>query len=87
MQTYQTDWEKDFDQRFEGYWRGNAVPDEIKFFIRSLLQAREEWLYSEVKKIMNDYEEPDFSHETADAIQKHAVKTFNRILSLLTPKN
>lgn len=29
-------WENRFDKQFEGYWRGNAIPDEIKFFIRSM---------------------------------------------------
>lgn len=58
MQTYQTDWEKDLDDKFtevagvihrtvDGHpyaaGRTSKVKD-IKSFIRSLLQAREEWL-------------------------------------------
>ncbi len=80
-----TDWEKEFDELWEHYNLSRAEVDReiVSDFIRSLLQAREEWLHGEIMKIMNDYEEPDFTHETADAIQKHAVKTFNRILSLI----
>ena len=29
---------KEFDKKFEGYWRGQAIPDELKFFIRQKIQ-------------------------------------------------
>ena len=34
---------KSFDEKFEGYWRGQAIPDEIKFFLsQALNQVRQE---------------------------------------------
>lgn len=31
--------QKEFDRKFEGYWRGQAIPDEIKFFQKSTTLA------------------------------------------------
>jgi hypothetical protein len=32
------DWAKKFDKQFDGYWRGQTIPDEIKFFIKKTKQ-------------------------------------------------
>lgn len=29
-----------FDKKFEGYWRGWSIPDEIKSFIATILEER-----------------------------------------------
>lgn len=44
------EWEKSFDKQFKRYWRGNAIPDEIKFFIKS---KRKE----EIESIVGEYKE------------------------------
>ena len=34
-----------FNKRFNGYWKGKAIPDEIKFFITEILkQEKIKWL-------------------------------------------
>jgi hypothetical protein len=38
-------WEILFDKKFEGYWRGDAVPDEIKSFIKNTITAEVERAY------------------------------------------
>lgn len=35
-------WESKFDKKFNGYWRGNSIPDEIKFFIKTNFIAKSE---------------------------------------------
>lgn len=46
------DWESKFDKQFEGYWRGQAIPDEIKFFIK---QLRSDTLSSVEEKIEKEH--------------------------------
>jgi hypothetical protein len=36
------EWERQFDEKFAGYWRGQSIPDEIKFFINLLLAKQQE---------------------------------------------
>ena len=47
-------WEILFDKKFEGYWRGDAVPDEIKSFIKNTITAEVERGRKEVvERIIN----------------------------------
>lgn len=48
MTDKQTTWEERFDKKFNGYWQGEAVPDEIKFFIKSIIQEEREKAKKEV---------------------------------------
>lgn len=50
MYQKEREWEKEFDRQFKGYWRGEAVPDEIKFFIRKTLSTRQ---IKELKNILD----------------------------------
>lgn len=60
MQTYQTEWEKDFDEKFvvkdDDLWsfKEDTSVGQVRYFIRSLLQAREEWLREQVKGIKKE---------------------------------
>ncbi len=51
MKQTKNEWEEIFDKQFEGYWRGQAVPDEIKFFIRKLLSKKERETADDVEKL------------------------------------
>lgn len=42
-----------FDEKFEGYWRGQSIPDEIKFFIKTHFISRAEAV-DKVKKIIEE---------------------------------
>ncbi len=85
-----TDWEKDFDEKFEGYWRGRAIPDELKFFIRSLLQAREECLKGEIGIAMVNAPEYPMEGPNAEMITWAAKQGYfdglNRALALINKK-
>lgn len=51
----ESEWVTRFDRRFEGYWRGQAVPDEIKFFIQETLSQREKEIAEEVEKALEKH--------------------------------
>ena len=48
-------WEEEFDRKFEGYWRGQAFPDEIKFFIRSLFRQKAAEIEEMKRRIQSNY--------------------------------
>lgn len=51
--TKQTEsWEEEFDEKFEGYWRGWSIPDEIKTFIHKTRQVA-------ILQVINDI--PEFA--------------------------
>lgn len=81
-------WEKEFDEKFEGYWRGHAIPDEIKFFISSLLRAQREEAIEAVEKWAKGREIPlrDPSDHLPNAYQflKGKNEAFTDLLSFLS---
>lgn len=40
---------EEFDKKFEGYWRGEAIPDEIKFFLKKAIRESVEEALREVR--------------------------------------
>lgn len=85
---YSPDWEKSFENKFgdllslgsepfnDTYVQLHVKP-AIKDYIRSLLQAREEWLRGEIERLI-----PEGTDEIVGA---YWLK--GRLLHLLTPKN
>ncbi len=41
-------WRDNFDEKFKGYWMGKSIPDELKFFISTLLHKERAELLREV---------------------------------------
>lgn len=55
-------WEKQFDTHFKGFWRGRAIPDEIKFFIRTLLASQRAELREKVEALKRT-DDTQMSHD------------------------
>jgi hypothetical protein len=74
-----TDWEKDFDAWYsKADISANTV--ELKDFIRSLLQAREEWLKGEIEQMPT--REIDVLHDEPSV----TMISKSRVLSLINKK-
>lgn len=71
--------EAEFDEKFEGYWRGQSIPDEIKFFIKTHFIPRAEVV--EKLKGMKFLVYDEFSPEADLSIYNKAI---DDLLDLLT---
>lgn len=74
------EWEERFDRKFEGYWKGNAIPDEIKFFIRFLLQEERARLREEIEKMEGQC---SCGNSTGSPLSKRVNIKKSDVLSLL----
>lgn len=88
-----TDWEKEFDELFcyrdskDGRMKLHAMTafaDNYKDFIRSLLQAREEWLKGEIEKKLAKAR--DYYQETRLQPLEGEMSAFRDVLSLINKK-
>lgn len=72
-----------FDKKFDGYWRGQAIPDEIKFFISSLLQDFAKEVSEEIDKLPSPYflRSQGAESEGPHIIKSDVLKIINRFKS------
>jgi hypothetical protein len=70
--THQEPWEDRFDRQFDGYWRGRAIPDEIKFFIRKEISTALEAKTVEVDAVIDALIEKYDTRGVADSY-RHSV--------------
>lgn len=68
--------DKEFNKKFEGYWRGNAIPDEINFYISSIrkddIENLIEWL--DTKQLKPPYDDMDFEKEEDDKLTGKSIR-------------
>lgn len=83
---YTPDWEKEFDKKFTATGQPFTLTmvAEIQDFIRSLLQAREEWLLKSVSDLL---EKTELKCDSQVYEQCSFCKLKYDLFQLLTPKN
>lgn len=74
--------DKLFDKRFEGYWRGRGVPDELKSFIHQQVKELLEGLKMEGYKLFPE----EGRNQTQIQTEKDLVSGYNQCVKELNSK-